>query len=187
MKLSKYITFLFFLLFLLINKTQASIPFQCYDFVEKYKNLKFEKSNTQIPTQKFTDFGFSFSYVPTITADLTSTEFTSKIQRTNNFPVITYLTTYNSYKLFNDGDILISIDGADTRNMSDERIIDLVFYPDDKLYELVVMRGDQKIKHRIKPEKYEVAYYGLNFGVEQINKIDVINSTVIFTLILKVT
>jgi len=181
MKLSKYITFLFFLLFLLINKTQAMIPFQCYDFVEKYKNLKFEKSNTQIPTQKFTDFGFSFSYVPTITADLTSTEFTSKIQRTNNFPVITYLTTYNSYKLFNDGDILISIDGADTRNMSDERIIDLVFYPDDKLYELVVMRGDQKIKHRIKPEKYEVAYYGLNFGVEQINKIDVINSTVIFT------
>lgn len=181
MKLSKHITFLFFFFFLIINKTQASIPFQCYDFVEKYKNLKFEKSNTQIPTDKFTDFGFSFSYVPSVTADLTSTEFTSKIYRINNYPVITYISTYNSHELFNDGDILISIDGDDTRNMSDKRIKDLVFYPDDQFYELVVMRGDQKIKRRIKPEKYEVSYYGLDFGLEQINKIDVINSTVIFT------
>ena len=85
MKLSKHITFLFFFFFLFINKTQASIPFQCYDFVEKYKNLKFEKSNTQIPTDKFADFGFSFSYVPSVTADLTSTEFTSKIYRIKTF------------------------------------------------------------------------------------------------------
>ena len=61
MKLSKYITFLFFFFFLLINKTQATTPFQCYDFVEKYKNLKFEKLNLQTPADTFTDFGFSFS------------------------------------------------------------------------------------------------------------------------------
>ena len=181
MKVFKYIIFLVLIMYFSIYKTQAAISFQCYDFVEKFKNLKFDKSNFLLPMDKFTDFGFSFNIVPSDTADLKSKEFTSKIQRINNYPVISYMTTYNAYKLFNDGDILISIDGADTRNMSDDEILDLVFFPDDKLYELVVMRGDQKIKQRMKPETFKKTYYTLDFLLEQINKIDVINSTVIFT------
>ena len=123
MKLFKYITFLFLLLFFQINKTHANIPVQCYDFVEQYKNIEFNRLGTQTPLDSFTDFGVSFNYDPNDDALLLSKEFTSKIRRINNYPVISAISTYKSYDIFKNGDIVISIDGSDTSKMKDQDII----------------------------------------------------------------
>ena len=182
MKLSKHITFLFFFIFFLINKTHAVIPSQCYDFLEQYKDLEFAKTSLQTPQDEFTDFGFAFSYDQSIEADLISTDWTSKIRRAKNYPIITYFTTYKAYELFRDGDLLISIDGADTRQMDDKKIRELIFYPKkNQIYELVILRDQKKITHKIEPEIYKRGYMALDFELASIKEIDVINSTVTFS------
>ena len=172
MKLSKYITFLFFFIFFLINKTHAVVPLQCYDFLEQYKNLKYSKTSLPTPLDEFTDFGFSFSYDQSIKADLKSTDWKSEIRRVKNYPIITYFSTYEAYKLFRHGDLLLSIDGADTSQMDDERIKDLIYLPKkNKTYELVILRDEKKITHRIKPQIYERKYMLLDFELMSIKEI----------------
>ena len=179
MKLFKHITFIFFFIFFLINKTHAIIPAQCYDFLEQYKDLKFDRNLLQTPQDEFIDFGFGFSYDQSIEADLETTDWTSEIRRTNNFPVITYFSTYEAYKLFRHGDLLISIDGADTSQMDDQTIKNLIFSPDkNQTYEFVILRDKKRILHKIKPQTYDRGYMILDFELISINKIDVINSTV---------
>ena len=181
MKLSKHITFLFFFIFFLINKTHAIIPSQCYDFLEQYKNLKFAKTSLQTPLDEFTDFGFAFSYDQAIKSDLESTDWTSKIRRVKNYPIITYFTTYEAYRLFRHGDLLFSIDGADTSQMDDITIREIIFFPEkNQTYELVILRDEKKITHKIKPQNYKRGYMSLDFELISIKKIDVINSTVTF-------
>ena len=182
MKFFKNIFFLFFLIFFLTNKSHAVIPSQCYDFLEQYKNLKFAKTSLQTPLDEFTDFGFAFSYDQAIKADFESKDWTSKIRRVKNYPIITYFSTYEAYRLFRHGDLLFSIDGADTSQMDDVTIREIIFGPKkNQTYELVILRDEKKITHKIKPQIYNRGYMALDFELFSIKEIDVINSTVTFS------
>ena len=183
MKIINYFIYLFILILLSISNIHASIPSQCYDFVEQYKKLKFDKLSIQIPIDTFEDFGFAFNLEPSSDeTSLYSTDLTSKIRRINNYPVISNLWTYKSYDLFKEGDILISIDGADLSKMSDQDIFDVVFFPDiNKESQIILLRDNKEIKLKTKPQEYKIAWYGIDFSLEAIKEIDVINSSVTFS------
>ena len=155
---------------------------QCYDFIEQYKNLEFDRLSKQRPTDIFNDFGIEVNYDPAIESDLKSTKWTSKIRRIKNYPVISSITTYKSYNIFKEGDIIILINGYDTSKMSDQEIFDLIFFPNPDLEsELILMRDNKEIKIKIKPQNIELPYHEINFGIESIKEIDVINSSVTFS------
>ena len=183
MKIINFFIYFVILILLSIARINASIPFQCYDFVEQYKNLKFDKLSVQTPLDTFEDFGFTFNMdPPEKDISLYTEDLTSKIRRINNYPVIANAWTYKSYDLFRKGDILISVDDVDLSKMSDQEIFDIVFYPDiNKESQIILLRDNKEIKLKIKPQKYEIAWYGVDFSLESIKEIDVINSSVTFS------
>ena len=63
-----------------------------------------------------------------------------------------------------------------------EEIFDLIFFPNPDLEsELILMRDNKEIKIKIKPQNIELPYHEINFGIESIKEIDVINSSVTFS------
>ena len=123
MKIINFFIYFFILILFSTSRIHSSIPSQCYDFVEQYKDLKFGRLTYQIPLDVFEDYGFAFNMDPPPSdkdVSLNSQVLTSKIRRTNNYPVISSIWTYKSYDLFKEGDILISIDGSDLSKMSDQ-------------------------------------------------------------------
>ena len=183
MKIINFFIYFFILILFSNSRIHSSIPSQCYDFVEQYKNLKFDSLSYQIPLDNFEDFGFSFNLDPSEDeVSLSSIDLTSKIRRTNNYPVISTIWTYKSYDLFKEGDILISIDGSDLSKMSDQEIFNIAYTPEtNKESQIILLRDNKKIKLKIIPQEYQIAYYGIDFGVESIKEIDVINSSVTFS------
>ena len=98
MKIINFFIYFVILILLSIARINASIPFQCYDFVEQYKNLKFDKLSVQTPLDTFEDFGFTFNMdPPEKDISLYTEDLTSKIRRSNNYPVIANVWTYKSY------------------------------------------------------------------------------------------
>ncbi len=175
----KSIIYLLIFAFFSINKAHANTPVQCFDFIEQYKNLEFARLGTQRPIDTFEDFGFSFNFDPSEKAELLSTDFTSQVRRINNYPVISSISTYKSNGLFKEGDIIISIDGSDTSKMSNEDVQNKFYFPNlDQEYELTLLRGSKEIKINTKPQEYKLAYYQVDFVLEDIKEIDVINSSV---------
>ena len=63
MKIINFFIYFVILILLSIVRINASIPFQCYDFVEQYKNLKFDKLSMQTIFDTFEDFGFSLIWI----------------------------------------------------------------------------------------------------------------------------
>ena len=59
--------------------------------------------------------------------------------------------------------------------MSDQEIFDIVYFPDiNKESQIILLRDNKEIKFKIKPQKYEIAWYGVDFSLESIKEIDVI-------------
>ncbi len=177
--------YIFFILLFVasVSKTSHSLSPSCYDFLEA---LTLEsKDNPEFRwdvVDEFNDFGISFNYDPPATLDLKDTSFLSKIRRDKRgYPYIGLISHPPYLNYFKKNDILIAIDGKNFNTLDDQTIKELIYSPNKDTINLVYER-DKKIKEvSLKRIEYERTYNIVDFALESINDIDIVNSVVTFS------
>lgn len=179
----KILCFLFLCLF---SKNSFALHPACYDFIESLPSISNNNKElrwTWDVITEFEDFGISFNYDPPKETDFKSTEFLSKIRRDEHgYPLIGLISHSPYLEHFRTDDVLISVDGKDLKKMSDEEIKEIFYYPDKDNISVTYIDSNQNLK-KVLLEKiiYEKTYKIIDFFLESINEIDIVNSSVEFS------
>ena len=181
---------LFIFLFLIFSsKNLLALNPSCYDFLNEVK--EYSKNNPEYRwnvVREYNDFGIAFNYDPPKEIDFKTTDFLSKVRRDErNYPLVGLISHAPHLDYLKTNDILISLNGIDLSEVDDEVLREFFFSPDDER-SLLIYESEGKLKEKyIKGSKYDISDPSLDFEIYDINKIDILNSTITFTAALSFT